>query len=83
MAKKSRGRNLLSRIKMDPNVLHGKPSIRGLRYPVELILELLSAGMTHQEILHDYEDLEEDDIRACLEFAWQAMKTKSIQPLLR
>ena len=49
---------LLDRITTDPEICHGKPVIRGLRYPVEVILELLSSGMTPQEILDDYEDLE-------------------------
>ena len=53
-----------SRITIDPTVCHGKPTIRGLRYPVETILELLSSGMTTEEILADYEDLERDDILA-------------------
>ncbi|HEX8681040.1 MAG TPA: DUF433 domain-containing protein [Ardenticatenaceae bacterium] len=48
---------LVDRITFDPNVCHGKPCIRGLRYPVETILELLSAGMTIEEILADYADL--------------------------
>lgn len=47
----------LSRITSDPNICHGKPVVRGLRYPVENILELLASGMTHQQILEDYEDL--------------------------
>ena len=53
---------LIKRITIDPNICHGKPCIRGLRYPVEFILELLSSGMTTEEILIDYEDLELDDI---------------------
>ncbi len=57
------------RITMDPQICHGKPCIRGLRYPVELLLELLSAGMSTQDILEDYEDLEEEDILATLAFA--------------
>ncbi|RIK77650.1 hypothetical protein DCC62_09075 [candidate division KSB1 bacterium] len=57
------------RITIDPDICHGKPCIRGLRYPVEMILELLSSGMTTDEILTDYEDLERDDIRAALVFA--------------
>ena len=73
--------NLLARITIDPGMLHGKPAIRGMRYPVELILELLSAGMTHEEILADYESLEEDDIRACLAFAWQLSKLKSLSDI--
>jgi uncharacterized protein (DUF433 family) len=58
--------SLLQRITTDANICHGKPCIRGLRYPVELILELLSAGMTIDEILSDYDDLERDDIFAVL-----------------
>jgi uncharacterized protein (DUF433 family) len=48
--------NLAERITIDPQICHGKPCIRGLRYPVETILELLSAGMRTEEILADYED---------------------------
>ncbi len=45
--------NLLERITIDPDICHGKPCIRGLRYPVEVLLELLSAGMTIDDILVD------------------------------
>lgn len=55
---------LLARITIDPAVCHGKPCIRGLRYPVETLLDLLSSGMTHDEILGDYEDLERNDLLA-------------------
>ena len=55
---------LLGRITTNPSICHGKPCIRGLRYPVDMILELLSAGMTEQEILADYDDLEHEDILA-------------------
>jgi uncharacterized protein (DUF433 family) len=58
--------NLLSRITYNPDICHGNPCIPGLRYPIESILELLSSGMTHAEILEDYEDLESDDIYAVL-----------------
>ncbi|MDE0479938.1 MAG: DUF433 domain-containing protein [Gammaproteobacteria bacterium] len=57
------------RITTNPEICHGKPCIRGLRYPVETILVLLSSGMTTDEILADYEDLERDDIYAVLAFA--------------
>jgi uncharacterized protein (DUF433 family) len=56
--------NLLQRITHHSEICHGKPCIRGLRYPVEFILELLSAGMTIDEILADYDDLEREDILA-------------------
>ncbi|MFM7530057.1 MAG: DUF433 domain-containing protein, partial [Nodosilinea sp.] len=52
-----------------PEICHGKPCIPGWRYPVEFLLELLSSGMTHEEILADYDDLEEADILAVLLFA--------------
>lgn len=57
------------RITVDPKICHGKPCIRGLRYPVENILEWLASGMTVDEILSDYEDLEREDILAALSFA--------------
>lgn len=60
--------NFLERITIDPDICHGKPCIRGLRYPVEFLLELLSSSMTHSEILADYDDLEEADIVAALMF---------------
>lgn len=56
-------------IAIDPAICHGKPCIRGLRYPVEHILEWLAAGMTIEEILADHEDLEREDIFAALAFA--------------
>ncbi|PSQ92866.1 MAG: hypothetical protein BRD30_02040 [Bacteroidetes bacterium QH_2_63_10] len=58
----------LSRITMNPGICHGKPCIRGLRYPVEMLLDLLSAGMTIDEILADYEDLEREDLLAAIAF---------------
>ena len=71
--------SLLNRITIDPNICHGKPCIRGLRYPVEVILELLSSGMTNEEILADYEDLESDDIRAVLEYATRSVQVKRME----
>ena len=59
---------LLERINIDPAICHGKPTVRGLRYPVDTILDLLSSGMSHEEILADYEDLESEDIRAVIEY---------------
>ena len=58
---------------MDANICHGKPTIRGLRYPVENILEWLSSGMSVDEILADYEDLEREDIMAALEIVQSGM----------
>ena len=74
--------NLLKRITIDPEISHGKPSIRGLRYPVEMILELMSSGMSIEEILEDYEDLEKDDILASLFYASKLTEIKSTQKLI-
>ena len=74
---------LLTRITIDPNVCHGKPCVRGLRYPVEMLLELLSLGMTHREILDDYEDLEPDDLLAVLTYAPRLAKTRRLQATIQ
>ena len=74
---------LLSRITIDPAVCHGKPCVRGLRYPVETLLELLSSGMTIDEVLADYEDLERDDLLAVLAFAARLAHTRRLQPVGR
>jgi len=58
----------LNRITTDPEICHGKPVVRGLRYPVQTLLELLASGMTFDEILDDYPDLEREDLIAALEF---------------
>ena len=59
---------LLKRITLDPLICHGKPCVRGLRYPVSMLLELLSSGMTNEQILADYEDLEREDLLAALAY---------------
>jgi uncharacterized protein (DUF433 family) len=66
------------RITIDPAICHGKPCIRGLRYPVESVLELLAAGMTIDQILADYEDLEREDILAALSYAARLAHVKRI-----
>jgi uncharacterized protein (DUF433 family) len=74
-------KSLLSRITLNPEVCHGKPTIRNMRYPVELILDLLSSGMTHSEIIEDYPAIENDDIKACLAYASRLTKVKSIHKI--
>ena len=59
---------LLDRIAVDPNVCFGKPTVRGTRIWVGLVLDLLADGMTINEILDEYPSLTDDDIRACLAF---------------
>jgi len=74
--------HLLNRISIDPNICHGKPCIRGLRYPVEAILELLSSGMSFEEVLDDYEDMEYFDLLAVLTFAARLTQVKHVQGVL-
>ena len=57
------------RITLNPNQMDGVPCIRGLRIPVASVLRMLAGGMSEQEILADYPDLQRDDIRECLHFA--------------
>jgi len=71
----------LERITTDPAVCHGKPVVRGLRYPVETLLELLASGMSSDELLEDYPDLEPDDILAALEFGALASGMRRTVPL--
>ncbi len=74
--------NILNRITLNPNICHGKPTIRDMRYPVELILDLLSSGMSESEILEDYPALEREDIKACLAYASRLTKVKSIHQVV-
>jgi len=67
---------LLNRITINPNMAFGKPTIRGLRYSVEWLLETLSSGMSNDEILADYEDLESADIQAVLLYAARLSQVK-------
>ncbi len=60
---------LLQRITSDPGIFSGKPIIRGMRFRVADVLELLASGMTQEEILADFHYLEADDIKACLLYA--------------
>ncbi len=59
---------LLSRIVIDPNICFGKPTIRGHRIWVSLILDFLASGMTTDEILNDYPGLERADVLACIAY---------------
>ncbi len=68
----------LERITVDPSICHGKPTVRGLRYPVETLLELLASGMTIEEIIEDHPDLERDDLLAALEFGALVSAQRSV-----
>lgn len=71
----------LERITSDPAICHGQATVRGLRYPVETLLELLAAGMTIEEVLVDYPDLEREDVLAALEFGALAAGRRWVVPL--
>lgn len=72
------GVSRLDRITVDRAICHGKPTVRGLRYPVQSLLELLASGMTIEEILDDYPDLERDDLLAALEFGAKAAGNRRV-----
>ena len=61
--------SLLDRITIDTEICHGKPCVRHMRWPVEAVLDLLSAGMTAAEIRADHPELEPEDLTACLQYA--------------
>ncbi len=69
---------LLNRITIDNDICHGKPTIRNSRIMVKTVLELLSSGMTYQEILDDYPKLEHADILSCLLFATRLVDFRSV-----
>lgn len=70
----------LDRITVDPAILHGKPTIRGMRVSVQSVLELLAAGMTFDEVLADYPYLEREDLLAALEYGAAAAGGQHILP---
>jgi len=69
------------RIDLDPNVLAGKPVIRGTRIPIELIVRLLGQGTTEGEILSEYPRLQPEDIRAALMYAAEVLAHEEVLPL--
>jgi uncharacterized protein (DUF433 family) len=68
----------LDRITSNPEVCHGQPTVRGLRYPVVNLLDLLASGMTIAEIIDDHRDLERDDLLAALEFGALASSQRRV-----
>jgi uncharacterized protein (DUF433 family) len=72
---------LLNRITVNPEVLVGKPTIRGMRISVEQILDALAAGVHEHELLEDYPALEPDDIRAVFLYARDVVASERIYPI--
>lgn len=71
--------NLLDRITINPEIVHGKPSIRGMRWTVEMIIDLLGSGMSAEEIIEDHPELEKEDILASLKFAGMYLSGQPLQ----
>ena len=59
----------LNRVTIDPEICHGKPCIRGMRWPIEVLLDMLLSEMTFDEIIEDHPELEKEDLLASLEYA--------------
>lgn len=72
--------NWQERIIVDPEILVGKPVIKGTRLAVEFIIELLSQGWTESEILRNYPGLTQEDVKACLKYATNILKAERIYP---
>jgi uncharacterized protein (DUF433 family) len=71
--------NQMERITIDIEICHGKPCIRGMRWPVEVIIDMLGSGMTINEIVEDHPELEKEDILAALNFAKLYLSGRSIK----
>ena len=69
--------NYLERITTNTEICHGKPCIRGMGWPVEVIIDMLGSGMSTEEILNDHPELEKEDILASLHFAKLSMSTNT------
>ena len=72
---------LLNRITVCPEILVGKPTIRGMRISAEQILDALAAGVPEQDLLEDYPALEPDDIRAVLLYARDVIASERVHPV--
>lgn len=72
---------LLDRIVVDPDILVGKPVIKGTRVPVYLIVELVAAGLTTKQIIKEYPQLKEEDIKAALLYASKLVESEVTVPL--
>ena len=70
--------NKQDRIAIDPEILVGKPVVRGTRLAVEFIIDLLAQGWTEKEILRNYPSLSQEDIQACLRYASTVLKSEKV-----
>ena len=70
--------NLIARITVNPEICHGKPCVRGLRYPVESLLEYLAGGDSIDDLLAEFPDLQREDFLACIEFSRRMLAARSV-----
>jgi uncharacterized protein (DUF433 family) len=70
--------NWKERITVNPKILVGKPVVRGTRIAVEFVIDLLGRGWTTEQILKEYDHLTADDIRACLAYASEVLKSERL-----
>lgn len=68
-------------ITVDPEILVGKPVVKGTRISVELVIDLLAAGWTERQVLDSYPTLKADDVRACLAYASEILHSEKVFPL--
>lgn len=66
------------RIEIDPDIMTGKPVIKGTRIPVEKIIQLLAHGMDIEELIEEYPNLEKEDIQAALKYAAEMLEEESV-----
>jgi uncharacterized protein (DUF433 family) len=76
-----KGMDWRDRITVDPRILVGKPVVKGTRIAVEMVVDLLAAGWTHQQILDSYPTLTEEDVRACLAYASEVLHSENVYPI--
>lgn len=76
-------KELRKRIVVDPKIMVGKPIIRGTRIPVDAIIKRIAEGMTVKEVLEDYPNLKEGDVKAALKYSVEIIRGEDIMPLVR
>ena len=69
------------RIVVDSDVLVGKPVVKGTRISVEFVIDLLARGWTQEQVLHEYDHLTPEDVRACLAYARDILQSERVYPL--
>ncbi len=75
--------DFMKRIVVDPKVMVGKPIIKGTRIPVDAILQRIADGMTVKEILEDYPQITESDVKAALEYSANVIRGEDVVPKIR